>query len=204
MKRIIAIIFALAILLNVAYADNVFEQAVPFGIIQCSKTEDVYRSPATKNTVGNVSNNQICAILSSESYNRTTWYKIVFFSGKTETTGYIQSKYVKQLTISGLINLLSDSKALVEVQRFSDLKSSAEYTGLSISAASVSQAFSQTTAAPTKSAKQTYILNTKTHKFHYPNCQSVRQMKESNKQEFTGTREEIINMGYSPCGNCNP
>lgn len=34
----------------------------------------------------------------------------------------------------------------------------------------------------------TYILNTNTKKFHYPTCNSVVQMKESNKQEFTGSR----------------
>ena len=50
----------------------------------------------------------------------------------------------------------------------------------------------------------TYILNTNTKKFHYPYCKSVNQMKEKNKQEFTGTRDEVIAMGYDPCGNCNP
>ena len=52
--------------------------------------------------------------------------------------------------------------------------------------------------------KRTYILNTNTKKFHYPWCDSVNRMKDKNKQEYTGTREEIINMGYDPCKNCNP
>lgn len=50
----------------------------------------------------------------------------------------------------------------------------------------------------------TYVLNTNTHKFHYPGCSSVRQMSEKNKSVYTGTREEVIGMGYSPCGRCNP
>lgn len=50
----------------------------------------------------------------------------------------------------------------------------------------------------------TYILNTNTKKFHYPKCKSVSQMKDKNKQEFYGTRDEVIAAGYSPCGNCNP
>ena len=50
----------------------------------------------------------------------------------------------------------------------------------------------------------TYILNTNTLKFHYPDCKSVKQMKESNKQEYTGSRDELISRGYSPCGNCHP
>lgn len=50
----------------------------------------------------------------------------------------------------------------------------------------------------------TYILNTNTRKFHYPNCSSVTDMKERNKAEFFGTREEAIAAGYSPCGRCHP
>lgn len=49
-----------------------------------------------------------------------------------------------------------------------------------------------------------YVLNTNSHKFHEPDCSSVGQMKDSNKKYFTGTREEVIEMGYDPCGNCKP
>ena len=47
-----------------------------------------------------------------------------------------------------------------------------------------------------------YILNTNTKKFHYTTCSSVNDMKEKNKQEFFGTRDEAISNGYSPCGCC--
>lgn len=49
-----------------------------------------------------------------------------------------------------------------------------------------------------------YILNTNTKKFHYPTCSSVNDIKEKNKQEFFGTRDETIALGYSPCGRCKP
>ncbi len=49
-----------------------------------------------------------------------------------------------------------------------------------------------------------YVLNANTRKFHYPSCRSVKQMKESNKVFFTGTRDEVIAKGYKPCGNCHP
>lgn len=49
-----------------------------------------------------------------------------------------------------------------------------------------------------------YILNTNTKKIHYPTCSSVNDMKEKNKQEFFGTRDETIALGYSPCGRCKP
>ena len=60
--------------------------------------------------------------------------------------------------------------------------------------------------APDKTAapQADYIANTNTHKFHYPSCSSVDQMKEENKWYFNGTAEELIDLGYDPCGNCKP
>ena len=49
-----------------------------------------------------------------------------------------------------------------------------------------------------------YILNKNTKKFHDPYCKSVKQMKEKNKKYFTGSRSEVISMGYDPCKNCDP
>lgn len=49
-----------------------------------------------------------------------------------------------------------------------------------------------------------YILNINTSKFHYPTCSSVEDMKENNKRSFSGTREELIELGYVPCKRCNP
>lgn len=57
---------------------------------------------------------------------------------------------------------------------------------------------------PQESRQTTYVLNTNTMKFHYPTCSSVDDMKEKNKQIYTGSREEVINMGYVPCKRCNP
>lgn len=59
----------------------------------------------------------------------------------------------------------------------------------------------ENTAVP---AGTDYILNTNSHKFHYPSCSSVRQMSEGNKKSFNGTRDEVIGMGYDPCGRCHP
>lgn len=57
---------------------------------------------------------------------------------------------------------------------------------------------------PEENVGQQYILNTNTKKFHYPYCNSVNQMKEKNKREYTGTRDEVISQGYAACKNCNP
>ena len=29
-------------------------------------------------------------------------------------------------------------------------------------------------------------------------------MSESNKETYTGSREDLIAQGYEPCGQCNP
>ncbi|MBQ1411188.1 MAG: hypothetical protein IIY94_07940 [Oscillospiraceae bacterium] len=50
----------------------------------------------------------------------------------------------------------------------------------------------------------TYIANKNSKKFHLPDCSSVADMKESNKWEFTGSRDELIELGYQPCKRCNP
>lgn len=52
--------------------------------------------------------------------------------------------------------------------------------------------------------EKTYIINTNTKKFHLPDCPSVKEMSANNKQSFSGTRSELIDSGYSPCGNCRP
>lgn len=49
-----------------------------------------------------------------------------------------------------------------------------------------------------------YILNTNTKKFHEPNCSSVEEMAEKNKQAYSGSREDLIGMGYEPCKRCKP
>ena len=59
------------------------------------------------------------------------------------------------------------------------------------------------TSAPV-TRSQTYVLNKKTKKFHYPSCSSVKQMKESNKVYSTDSRDDIIASGYDPCGRCKP
>lgn len=49
-----------------------------------------------------------------------------------------------------------------------------------------------------------YILNKNSKKFHYPWCSSVSDMSEHNKEYFTGTRDDAIAKGYTPCKRCNP
>ena len=54
------------------------------------------------------------------------------------------------------------------------------------------------------SGEMSYVLNTNTMKFHYPTCSSAQKISSKNRKNYTGTREELINQGYDPCGNCHP
>ena len=53
-------------------------------------------------------------------------------------------------------------------------------------------------------AEQEYILNTNTLKFHDPDCAGADDIKEKNKEVYTGSRGELISQGYEPCGRCRP
>lgn len=50
----------------------------------------------------------------------------------------------------------------------------------------------------------TFILNIRSKVFHSPDCENIETMSKKNKQNFFNTRDEIIEMGYKPCGNCEP
>ena len=47
----------------------------------------------------------------------------------------------------------------------------------------------------------TYVLNTKTKKFHKPSCNSL---PTTNRKDSSESRESIIAQGYEPCKRCNP
>ena len=61
-----------------------------------------------------------------------------------------------------------------------------------------------TTAKQQNEKTSEFILNTSSHKFHKPDCNSVGNISDKNKSSFKGTRQELIDKGYKPCGACNP
>lgn len=50
----------------------------------------------------------------------------------------------------------------------------------------------------------TFVLNINKHKFHAPGCESADKIKEKNRRAFTGTRQELLDLGFSPCQRCSP
>ncbi len=50
----------------------------------------------------------------------------------------------------------------------------------------------------------TYIINTNSNKFHEVDCGSAKTIKAENREESYLTRETLMALGYTPCGNCEP
>lgn len=59
-------------------------------------------------------------------------------------------------------------------------------------------------ASDTEAENVGYILNLSSKHFHLPSCASVGDINESNRREYSGSREELIKQGYLPCGRCKP
>jgi len=53
-------------------------------------------------------------------------------------------------------------------------------------------------------AEFTYTLNIRSLKFHDPACSGAKDISEKNRQNYTGSRDDLIADGYSPCGICQP
>lgn len=49
-----------------------------------------------------------------------------------------------------------------------------------------------------------YVLNTKTKRIHLPTCPSVADMNPENRQDFYGTKQELLDQKYMICGTCKP
>ena len=80
-----------------------------------------------------------------------------------------------------------------------------KYTGKINNPSSVRPPVNNSNPVSTSQNKSySYVLNKNTKKFHRPDCSSVKDMKEKNKEYSNESRDDIIAKGYSPCKRCNP
>ena len=47
-----------------------------------------------------------------------------------------------------------------------------------------------------------YILNTNSKKFHTPDCRYAENIKDENREEYYGSRQDLIDDGYEACKTC--
>ena len=111
--------------------------------------------------------------------------------------------------MQGDIYVISDGKNLT----VATAKQTQSDVWLSGNKTEVDQGASVEPAAPSVPAVTTgtntavtgkYVVNTNTKKFHFPGCSSVNSMKDKNKMNFEGDRNDLISQGYQPCKRCNP
>lgn len=50
----------------------------------------------------------------------------------------------------------------------------------------------------------TYVLNTSSKKIHIPGCSGAEKISDENKQVTDYSKEQLVELGYSPCGICKP
>lgn len=77
-------------------------------------------------------------------------------------------------------------------------------TGNKAAASNGASSSGKTDAKTSGTESGTYILNTKTKKFHRPDCSSAGKIKAENREEYKGSRETLIAEGYEACKSCNP
>lgn len=49
-----------------------------------------------------------------------------------------------------------------------------------------------------------YIINIKGKKFHLGSCKQAQDIRQDNRKLFSGSREELLEQGYTPAGCCKP
>lgn len=128
-----------------------------------------------------------------------------------ETTEEIREVTTEEIAVITTEEQISEDLAVVATEATAEELTTEVTTEVTTEATTEATTEEITTEEPTTEEVTTeaekeydYVLNKNTKKFHYPSCYSVDKMKEKNKLEFHGTREEVINKGYEPCKNCNP
>ncbi len=168
------------------------DQEVPFGMTQSKNGQyiPVFENTTQSTKIGLLLPNQLCALDSTILQGKNRWYHIIYMDDNGEPqAGYVKESNFHPLTLSEYTELLTDPETKQLAEQYLALSE----TGLLF-----------TSAQADISPKQAYVLNTNTKKFHYPYCKSADKIKPKNRIDYTGTREEIISMGYVPCKNCNP
>ena len=110
-----------------------------------------------------------------------------------------ESANVPAVTSKGEATTTTATAARTTASSESDTSSSASSSTDASSSASASDITSSQA-----SDQQEYILNVKNKKFHLSSCSAANDISAANKQDYTGTRDDLIARGYSPCGICNP
>lgn len=79
-----------------------------------------------------------------------------------------------------------------------------EDSSIIVSSGKQTEKETQKTTEKSSAETECYILNTNTKKFHKKDCSSVKDISKDNKLEYSGSKQEVLDMGYESCKRCNP
>lgn len=119
---------------------------------------------------------------------------VVIQCGKKNSYGHPHKETMEKLKKTGCQVLRTDESGTIVA--YSD--------GSNITWNTASAGGPSPTALDTAGETESYVLNTNTGKFHRPECSAAAQMKQENREDVNSSREELIQMGYEPCKQCNP
>lgn len=119
----------------------------------------------------------------------------------TEETTKATTKETKKATTATTKATAAPTETVAPAE--TPVETPAETAKLTEAPVVVAPATDATTVAVVSESRD-YVLNNNTMKFHKPNCPSVSKIKEGNREDRNCKREELINAGYAPCGNCHP
>lgn len=124
-------------------------------------------------------------------YNVQPGVRIEYASGKSELDGTVTPSAAQTET-------KSENKSETQKQETSKPETPKQ-------AETVQQPVPARAETPQQIPEETsYVLNTNTKKFHLPECSIVGDIKPKNREDFTGSRDDVIARGFVPCKKCNP
>lgn len=130
---------------------------------------------------------------------RTDMQGIITAHSDGKTVTFTTGKNADADTLSGAgAGQKSNSSGSTSTAKASSGKS--ESTSSKAAAAASGKSSASSESGTTKE----YVINTNTGKFHKPDCSAVKKIKASNREDYTGNRNDLISKGYSPCKLCNP
>ena len=116
-------------------------------------------------------------------------------------------KKIALLAILFVLVMLTCSCSIRQQTATIDIINNESVVTMQPAAAKVTKAATKEPAVEAASSNEpTYIYNKNTHKFHYPYCSSVDDMKEKNKVYWYESREALMKRYPSadPCKRCKP
>ena len=198
MKRFVAILLVLTLLMSFALAENIAS-------VNTYVERQGYKPASVKNKSGLVG----CWFVEGENSDTLQWSdkaRIYTVTDSVDAALWLLYADILEMaewdtctyTANGRVQFAYNAADSNPVKDYKTLKNYTRYVGEYLNSTEPAQE-----SAP-KTGRQTYIINKSSKKFHLEGCPTIKRMKKQNKEKYTGNRKDLIAQGYEPCKKCNP